>query len=73
MSLTCYKTKLAISTLSFLCLHNKYIVKGVASSKIIAEINIKMSMIVIIQENFVSIYFCDSIMPFVMYGSAVCK
>ena len=43
-SWTWCKTKLANSAQSFLCLHNKYTVRVVASSKIIAEMNIKMSV-----------------------------
>ena len=43
-SLTWCKTKLASGAQSFLCLHNKYTVRGVASCEIIAEMNIKMSM-----------------------------
>ena len=43
-SLTWCKTKLAISVQSFLCLHNKYTVKVVASREIIAEMNIKIVM-----------------------------
>ena len=41
-SFTWCKTKLAISVQSFLCLHNKYTVKIVASRETIAEINMKM-------------------------------
>ena len=37
-SLTSFKTKVAISAQSFLCLHNKYTVRVVASSEITAEI-----------------------------------
>ena len=43
-SLTWCKTKVAISAQSFLCLHSKYTVKVVASNEIIAEINMKMSV-----------------------------
>ena len=43
-SLTWCKTRLAISVQSFLCLHNKYNVKSVASRDIIAVMNKKLSM-----------------------------
>ena len=43
-SLTWCKTKLAINIQSFLSLHNKYTVKIVTNRKIIAEMNMKMSM-----------------------------
>ena len=42
-SLTWCKTKLAINVQSFLCLHDKYIVKVVANRKTIAEMSMKMS------------------------------
>ena len=44
-SLTWFKAKVAISAQSFLCLHNKYTDKVVASSEITVEINMKMSTI----------------------------
>ena len=44
-SLTWCKTKLAINVQSFLCLHNTYTVKIVANREIIAEMNVKMSMV----------------------------
>ena len=42
-SLTWFKTKVAISAQSFLCLHNKYTNRVVASGEISADINMKMS------------------------------
>ena len=42
-SLTWCKTKLGISSQSFLCLHNKYTVRVIASSEITAEMNMKIS------------------------------
>ena len=51
-SLTWCKTKLAISAHSYLGLHNKYTVKVVASSKITAEMNMKMSMMQLSEKKF---------------------
>ena len=44
-SVTWFKTKVASSAQRFLCLHNKYTVRVVASSEITAKINMKRSTI----------------------------
>ena len=43
-SLTWCKTKLAISVQNFLCLHNNYTVKVVASREVTTEMDVKISM-----------------------------
>ena len=51
-SLNWCRTRLAISIQSFLCLHNKYTVKVVASREIITVMNKKISMMSLSEKKF---------------------
>ena len=56
LTLTWCKTKLAINTLIFLCLQSRYIVWVVEVSEIIEEINMKMSMMWLLEKKFLLVF-----------------